>query len=373
MFSIGIYSPRDLKIKGRNNHRNIGTNTANTTIHQKQPNPDRLWRRGDAVTNYRGIVFVKTTPSKQPEVHMNDIELPDHFNYIAVFLTFSCQLRCTYCINHHGGNLVKGRKMSTEDWIHGLNRLKCRDIPITIQGGEPTVYKGFYDLIAGIKPEISIDLLTNLEVDIERFSKSIPPERMHRKAPYANIRVSYHEGQSDFHTTCERVLTLQRAGYSIGVFEVNHPDYRPQVQSRKRIACEMGIDWRIKEFLGPWKGVNYGTFRYPNAVNDRNLRHCMCRTSELLVDPSGNVFRCHSDLYANRGGIGHLLDKDISSVLGKWKWCGVYGKCNSCDIKVKNDRFQQFGHSSVEIKEIEEPHLTNKDYVKEVENTYGKQ
>ena len=36
------------------------------------------------------------------------IKLPLKFNYIAAFLTFSCQLRCSYCINHHGGNLLKG-------------------------------------------------------------------------------------------------------------------------------------------------------------------------------------------------------------------------------------------------------------------------
>ena len=301
------------------------------------------------------------------------IILPDHFNYIGCFLTFSCQLRCTYCINHHGGNLIKGRKMTTEDWIYGLNRIEARDIPITLSGGEPTVYKGFYDLIAGIKPEISIDLLTNLEVDTKRFCEGVPPQRLHRKAPYASIRVSYHEGQSDFLAPCHRVLTLQRAGYSIGVFEVNHPDYKPQVISRQHLAMEMGIDWRIKEFLGPWKGENYGTFRYADAVNSKSLRHCMCRTSELLLDPSGNVFRCHSDLYANRSRIGHLLDKDLSKVLGKWQFCNVMGKCNSCDIKIKNNRFQEFGHSSVEIKEIQTPYNDNDEYVKEVVNTYGRQ
>ena len=29
--------------------------------------------------------------------------------------------------------------------------------------------------------------------------------------------------------------------------------------------------------------------------------------------------------------------------------CDVYGHCNPCDIKVKTNRFQEFGHTSVQI------------------------
>jgi hypothetical protein len=43
---------------------------------------------------------------------LKPIVVPESFNYIAVFLSFACMLRCTYCINHHGGDLVKKRWMS---------------------------------------------------------------------------------------------------------------------------------------------------------------------------------------------------------------------------------------------------------------------
>lgn len=304
---------------------------------------------------------------------MKPITLPPNFNYIAAFLTFSCQLRCNYCINHHGGDLVKGRKMTAKDWINGLNRIESSTgVPITLQGGEPTVYKHFYEVVNGVKSSIPLDLLTNLEVDIERFTSSIQPERFKRNAPYASIRVSYHHGQSKHLPLIERVLKLQAKGYSIGVWEVDHPEYHSEVIHRQNLAKALGIDWRVKEFLGPWNGVNHGTMRYSDAVNSPNLRHCSCRTTELLIDPSGNIFRCHSDVYANRGPIGHILDDNFDGgILGTWGSCSVYGKCNSCDIKVKTNRFQEPGHSSVEIKDISEPTSTNKQ-VERVENTYGK-
>ena len=39
---------------------------------------------------------------------------------------------------------------------------------------------------------------------------------------------------------------------------------------------------------------------------------------------------------------------------GKFRPCEVYGHCNPCDIKVKTNRFQVFGHTSVEIRGIED-------------------
>ncbi len=305
---------------------------------------------------------------------LKTIELPQRFNYIAAFLSFACMLRCSYCINHHGGDLVKKRWMSGEDWIRGLNRLSARaDLPVTLQGGEPTVHKHFYQIVKGIKPEHPIDLLTNLELDPDEFMRQIPPERIKRDSPYASIRVSYHKGQQDPIVLLKRVKYLKDHGYSVGIWVVDHPEYMPHTREVQRMALDMGIDFRLKEFLGPYNGKNYGTMRYPDAVNAEQLRSADCRTSEFLIDPGGSIFRCHSDLYANRFAIGHLLDEDTPKLLGQWAPCAVYGKCNSCDIKVKNNRFQEFGHSSVEVRNVGEAYADNKEYVQEVVNTYGKQ
>lgn len=303
---------------------------------------------------------------------MEPIKIPLTFNYCAAFLTFACQLRCPYCINHHGGDLVKGRRMTGPEWIKGLNRLTLpADLPITLQGGEPTVHKDFYEIVAGIKPEINIDLLTNLEFDVEEFAKKIPPTRMKRYAPYASIRVSFHRGQSHFERQLAKVSYLAQKGYFIGVWAVDHPEYHEETLKAQQRYLELGLDFRLKEFLGPWEGKEYGTMRYTDATNSRVLRYCECRTSELLISPSGEIHRCHSDLYANRFPIGSILDSN-SPLIGKDLPCAVYGKCNSCDIKVKTNRFQEGGHSSVQIRNISDAYAKNLDHVDEVVNTYGK-
>ena len=317
---------------------------------------------------------MENTPALMKFDELPPIVIPGPINYIAVFLTFSCMFRCTYCINFHGGDLVKGRRLNVEEWTRGLNRLVTRpDLPLTIQGGEPTTYKGFYEVINQIRTDSPIDLLTNLEVDATTFEKNIPNSRLKRVSPYASIRVSYHHGQSDFKETTDRVKYLKDKGYSIGIWEVDHPAYHGEVIHRQQVAHSMGIDYRLKEFLGPYEGEVHGTMRYEGAVNSHWLRHCECRTSEMLIDPSGNIFRCHSDLYANRSSIGSLLDPDFNADrLNQWKPCAVYGKCNSCDVKIKTDRHQRYNWTSVEIKDIGHPYAKNPDHVAEVVNTYGK-
>ena len=70
----------------------------------------------------------------------------------------------------------------------------------------------------------------------------------------------------------------------------------------------------------------------------------------LIIGPDGHVFRCHADLYEGREAIGHLLDKEVP-LPGEFRECGFFGFCNPCDIKVKTNRFQEFGHTSVEIRQ----------------------
>lgn len=282
---------------------------------------------------------------------MNPIIIPDEFNYIGCFLTFACQYSCPYCINRHG-ELKERKVMSGDKWIKALNRIKTRsDLPITFSGGEPTLHKHFFRIVNGVDRETSIDVLTNLEVSADVFIQGVRAERLRRESPYASIRASYHHGQSNLNKLLEKVLRMQQAGYDIGIWEVAHPAYKADAEQRMHTAKHMGIDYRLKEFLGKWKGELYGTFRYDNAVSGSSLRSCHCKTSELLIAPDGFIFRCHSDLYADRRAIGHILD-ETTPFLGIWRTCASYGDCNACDVKIKNDRTQTFGHTSVKIKNI---------------------
>jgi len=277
------------------------------------------------------------------------IELGEGFNYVGVFLTFRCNYRCSYCINRHSGSIRLSRHLSAREWVAGLNRLVLRpDLPISLQGGEPTIHRGFYDIVNGIRPETNIDLLTNMQFDPLVFRAKVSPDRIKRNAPYASIRVSYHPQMMKLEPTMEKALKLQEWGYSIGLFGVLHPD-QEDVIMEARVRCrEAGLDFRVKDFLGYHDGRLHGDYMYPEGMDGRKHESVMCKNSEVLIDPAGFVFRCHHDVYNGINSIGHILDPALS-LERKFRRCQFFGRCNPCDLKLKTNRFQQFGHCSVEI------------------------
>lgn len=280
---------------------------------------------------------------------MQPIVIPETHNYIAVFMSLACNLKCSYCINRFDEfNYAKGH-LSGDDWIRGLNRIVSRDdLPVTLGGGEPSLHPDFNRIINGIKPELNVDFLTNLQFDIDRFMAEVPPGRVRRESPYASIRVSYHPEVMDLDPLVAKVLKMQEHGYSIGIWGVLHPAQEQEVLRAMDYCKGLGIDFRTKEFLGECNGEMYGTIKYPGACDIKFAKHCLCRTTELLIGPTGDIYRCHSDLYEGREPIGHILDPEFQ-IDDKFRPCDMFGHCNPCDVKVKTNRFQIFGHTSVEI------------------------
>lgn len=283
------------------------------------------------------------------EKRLPEIALPAGYNYIAAFLTLDCTLSCSYCINRFPGAWKTGVMMDGRRWIAALDRL-CPgpDLPVTLQGGEPTLHPDFYFIVRGLRKDLSLDMLTNLEFDIDEFIERIDPARMRRDAPYASIRASYHPETMDLGATVAKVSRLCRAGFSAGLWMLDHPAYGRELAAAREACGQAGIDFRVKEFLGSYNGKMYGTYRYPGAFAGGAGKTVQCRTTELIIGPDGSVYRCHSDLYAGRPPIGSILDAKFCPD-GRFRECRSFGACNPCDIKIKTDRFQRSGHTSVEI------------------------
>ncbi len=281
------------------------------------------------------------------------IHLPERYNYIACFLTLECNLKCPYCINlfsrgkRHTNKIISGKA-----WVEGLNRLVCPDnLPVTLQGGEPSLHPDFIWIIKNIKECLQIDILTNLSFEVKKFIKEIPPERLLRNALYPNIRVTYHPYYNDLDKLIKKVLIMQQTGFSIGIFGILHPKFKQEILNAQKRCLDLGVDFRTKEFLGEFNGRLFGTYLYPEVVGNVNRKNCLCRTSEFIIGPDGSIYRCHHDLYKDFCAIGNLLDPTLT-ITDIFRQCSEFGDCNPCDVKIKTNRFQIYGHSSVEIKDI---------------------
>jgi Predicted Fe-S oxidoreductases len=286
---------------------------------------------------------------------LSPIVVPDNYDYIGVYLTDHCHLSCKYCITkHHGATYGTNpkKKLTAQQWIDGLNRLVLpKDTPITFQGGEPFTFKPIWEMLEGIRHKV--DIMTALPPFLapDHFLKLKSLDWNKRPAPYPTIRVSYHRGQNDFRQLIPRIAQLQDL-LSIGLYYLDTPATPPEeIAQVKALAKEYGVELRSKEFLGVWEGKWYGNFLYDGACEGvkKNVT-VRCRNSVVPIAPDGTIFLCHSDLYFDRRerALGHILDKTFAFP-AKHLPCENFGLCSECDVKVKTNRYQQFGYTSVNI------------------------
>jgi sulfatase maturation enzyme AslB (radical SAM superfamily) len=280
---------------------------------------------------------------------MQNVNVPQNYNYIAAFLTLACNLHCSYCINHLSGPANKKGFLSGEKWLLGLNKLILPPgLPVTFQGGEPSVHPNFYSILKGLRADIPIDLLTNLQFNPIEFANQVSPSRLKRDSKYASIRVTYHPETMNWNTLKEKVIWMTLKGYSICVYGILHPKDINEINRAKLDADNSGIHFKTKEFLGIHENEVFGHYRYEEAVFSQKVKTCMCKTSELLIGSDGEVYRCHHDLYNKFNGQGNLLSQDFK-IYDDFRVCHHFGACNPCDIKIKNNRNQEWNHTSVEI------------------------
>ena len=270
------------------------------------------------------------------------------FNYAEAFLTLRCNLGCSYCINDVDGVNRNREELSSKEWAKSINRFKW-NMPLTFGGGEPTMHKEFYNILDRIKPEVNLELLTNLTFNVAEFIKKTSPERFTQKdGAYKSIRASYHPEKHNAKELVKKASILQNAGYKVGIFGINHPASMKANIEMAEHARGKGIYFFIKDFLGEVKGHKFGFLKYPEAVGKDEGEQVFCRTKNITLGPDGNAYRCHRDLYHEQNEIGNITDPSFNFKY-RFRPCSDYGKCNPCDVKARTNRFLEMGDSNVEI------------------------
>lgn len=257
------------------------------------------------------------------------MQIPDNYNYIGLFLTMRCNYKCSYCINWK----LPYEEMPGEFWIKNLNRLNT-DLSITFGGGEPTLHKDFYSIIN--KLQHKAELLTNLSFNVEEFISRLSPLDFNNDRSFAPIRVSYHAKSMDMSITLQKLNYLVDKGFKVGLYCVDIDENREAIEILNKIN---NIKFETKPLLD-------------NTIKEEVVQnsHILCKTKELLLAPDGNIFRCHRDLYKKENKLGNI--SSIKKINTGFSICNNYKECHPCDIKIKRDRFGNYGYCSVEKKSL---------------------
>ena len=278
------------------------------------------------------------------------IVVPDHYNYLAVFLTFFCPRECSYCLNEQGDGLQQRQIVDGKEWMAALNRLETK-LPITFNGGEPLSHPGFFEIVNGLDERLKVDMLTTLPYDVQEFIENLNPERFERDLPYGAIRVTYHPETMDLEETIGKVRRIKEAGFNIDMNLVDNPKNKEEAKLTKEKIIAAGLECVIKPFLGYLDEKLYGQFRYAESCSMESRKDVKCQTTQLLIDPKGNVYRCYGDLFRQNpdGVLGNIFDPEVDLTVRDTE-CNNFGFCHPCDVQIKFDRFSKWDYAAVEIK-----------------------
>jgi MoaA/NifB/PqqE/SkfB family radical SAM enzyme len=282
---------------------------------------------------------------------MGMIKLPSEITYFETYLTLRCNFHCDYCINGYTEVKRKRDELPAKEMADALNRIDFQ-IPLTIGGGEPTIRGDFYDFISYLRPEINIDLLTNLQFDPTVFIKNIPVSRftITKDPAYKAIRISYHPTMSNPQELIDKAEYLQEHGYNVGIFGIAHPlNIGDNIAMAEKTRLKK-LYFFIKEFLGTYDDVYFGHYKYPLAIRGGNS-NVLCRSNEVLIAPCGAHYKCHRDLYQEQYRLDNIIDPNFKVEYNHFS-CNNFGECNPCDIKMKINRNLKDGRCCMDIKAL---------------------
>jgi len=302
---------------------------------------------------------------------MEKIILPENYDYVSAFLTFRCNLNCSFCVNNSSSDSFQRniyKEISGEEWVNVLNKIESpKNIPISFVGGEPSLHRDFIYILNNLDSKLGIDLVTNLwwsDDKVDEFIDKVSPDRINNHSPFPSIRVSYHpEEMKEGEKLIKNTKKLKDAGFDIGVECIMYPS-PSQLESLEKMAIKCRADnikFRPKSFIGIYKGkddmgrffsISHGDYsKYPKSAFSKKTYECMCKTSNLYISPSADVYRCQRDLLLMENPIGNISNPEFQ-LENIFRKCKNYGQCHPCDVKVKTNSKQELGTTLVEIKQI---------------------
>ncbi|OGD78517.1 MAG: hypothetical protein A2Y64_05620 [Candidatus Coatesbacteria bacterium RBG_13_66_14] len=161
----------------------------------------------------------------QPEVFSNLRwkAFQRHIPYIVTFeLTYRCNLRCTHC--YLTPDDPHREEMPVEDWIRTIRELAdLGTFYVTVTGGEPTLYPGFWDILDELhRRDTLIRLFTNAttldEEGVDRLIRCgvrIADISLH--GPDADTHEAVTRTPGSFDATVTAVKRLRAAGVHVNL------------------------------------------------------------------------------------------------------------------------------------------------------------
>ena len=246
----------------------------------------------------------------------------------------ACNYRCPYCyFDGHWEDLGKlngipGLEAVQEAWDRVFRDYGECYVPLN--GGEPTAYPHFTELMAALGRRHRWNFNTNLSWDIprwRRFAQNVDPSR-------GGVQFSYHPTQdADFDGFLRRAVFVK--GLGLRGCNVCIVAYPPQLPDLRRYCLELkkaGLRARPQPMVGTFQGRRYPESYTPEerrlidelgretdsdlaadlgyAVGDQSPRGRPCHAGQFYchINQSGDVYRCTQVPKRQEAKLGNLYE-----------------------------------------------------------------
>ena len=182
---------------------------------------------------------------------------------------YNCNYNCAYCyapkpqditFGNNPNNIAKYGKLENiiDSWKNIYD--KYGSSRIRLDGGEPSIYPNFFEIIKELSKIHRLQMNTNLSFDVNKFCDVANPETI-------RVDASLHCEYTKLDTFVEKLSFLKQKGYKLTVSYVGYPDFLENIPLAKKTIEKMEIPF----FVHPYSGF-YEDRQYPQSYTEQDKK-----------------------------------------------------------------------------------------------------
>jgi MoaA/NifB/PqqE/SkfB family radical SAM enzyme len=321
-------------------------------------------------TGSKGFILVEPVKKniQKKAITIDRSKIPPYYVFITWDIHYACNYDCTYCntpkpyqpldmweFRSRKEVAYPGISRLLEIWNDIYNLYGSCEIHIT--GGEPFVYPDFIKLMTELAKVHTLEIITNLSVDVSKIINNVAPDRV-------RIGTTFHPEFADLDEFIAKHKELGKHGFETWANYVLYPPIIKDASGYKAKFDKLGIPLNLQPMLGFHNGkeypmaytdeeiaglkecygdddiVNRKTIEWKTAQPKRDMRGRKCRMGQMYakVYPNGNAYACCA-----KGApyIGNLFDGTFELTNEPEECTAEHCHCWRCMLVDREDNWKQ--------------------------------
>lgn len=242
-------------------------------------------------------------------------QIPPYRIFFTWRIHYQCNYRCSYCLAPKPENPFFNQEqrnqavyLTVKEWMKIWDNIykKYGSCRIRLDGGEPSTYPSFIELVSVISEMHFLQINTNLSFDVENFVKKANPERV-------RIDASFHPEFVSLEDFVDKISLLNEYKFKIVVSCVAYLSFLDKIKEYKQPFANLGIPFIIHPLSGEFYSKSYPRDYEMEEISkiydldeasrlvmnwrkgeNRTTKGKLCRMGQMYatIYPNGEVYRC---------------------------------------------------------------------------------